>query len=110
VAEYARVVKARLPNGAVVPVEARASGDPETDVALRDVMSFEGVANSITSIADAMTSALEHIKPDKASVEFGVDVTVESGALTGLIVKGTGGATLTITLEWASATAENEPS
>jgi hypothetical protein len=40
------------------------------------------------------------VRPDRGTVEFGIDVGVESGALTALVVKGTGTATLKVTLEW----------
>ena len=49
-----------------------------------------------------MSEALARVKPDHATVEFGVDASVEAGGLTALIVKGTGSATLKITLEWGS--------
>ena len=40
------------------------------------------------------------VKPDKFSVTFGLEIAVESGELTALIVKGTGKANLEITMEW----------
>jgi len=53
-----------------------------------------------------MTAALARVKPDKAIVEFGVDVAVEGGGLTALLVKGKGTATLTVTLEWVAGVGE----
>ncbi|MGE5636930.1 MAG: CU044_2847 family protein [Nocardioidaceae bacterium] len=88
--------------GRLVAMEAR-NVSPEQPVGIRDVLSFEGVAESIQAVAERVTAALEQAKPDKAAVEFGVDVGVESGALTGLIAKGTGSATLKVTLEWERA-------
>lgn len=97
------VVKAKLPDGTIVPLETRGSGDPEVDVGIGDkVFSFEGVSKSVESVASAMTATLAKVKPDKATVAFGVDVSVESTGLTALIVKGAGTATLTITLEWGA--------
>ena len=40
------------------------------------------------------------MQPKKATVEFGVEVTVKSGKLTALIVEGEGKGNLKITLEW----------
>jgi hypothetical protein len=40
------------------------------------------------------------VQPKKATVEFGVEVTVKSGKLTALIVEGEGKGNLKITLEW----------
>jgi hypothetical protein len=74
--------------------------DPETDVALLRNRSFDGVVDSIRAITNQLTVALQEVKPDKASLEFGVDIGVEAGQLTALLVKGSGSATLKITLEW----------
>jgi hypothetical protein len=107
------LVKADLGNGRVIQVEARTSGDaasltgdPEADVGILDkirnqeALAFDGVTGSIEAIADRVTAALRSAQPKKAAVEFGIDVGVESGGLTGLLAKGTGSATLKITLEW----------
>ncbi len=93
------LVKVDMGDNRIVPVEV-SNLAPEQPVGIRDVLSFDGVAESIEAVAERVTTALQHVKPDRATVEFGVDVGVESGALTGLIVKGTGNATLKVTLEW----------
>jgi hypothetical protein len=93
------LVKVDLGDGRVVAVEAH-NVSPEKPVGIADVLPFEGLSKSIEAIAERMTAALERSRPDRATVEFGVDVGVEAGALTALIVKGTGTATLKVTLEW----------
>lgn len=93
------LVPVRLDDGTDIFVEVRNPGGAEQNVSRGD-LKFKGVENSIKSIAERVTAALVTVKPDKATVEFGVDVAVESGALTGLLAKGTGGATLKVTLEW----------
>jgi hypothetical protein len=92
------VVRSKVGNE-MVQIEVR-STDPEVDVGIGDVLSFEGLAKSIEAITQSMNAVLQRVEPRRASVEFGVDVGVESGGLTALIVKGTGAATLKITLEW----------
>jgi hypothetical protein len=105
-----QVVKAKLPDGTVVRLEARTVGSIQEDVsALSDALKFEGVVQAVESISTAMTTALARVKPDKATVEFGVDVAVEAGGLTALLVKGTGTATLTVTLEWESGSGPAPP-
>jgi hypothetical protein len=47
---------------------------------------------------------LQKVKPSKATVEFGVEISAESGNLTTLIVKGGGKVHLNITLEWSGQT------
>ena len=41
-----------------------------------------------------VTETLDKIKPDKASANFGVELAVEAGNLTALIVKGWGKSTI----------------
>jgi hypothetical protein len=106
------LVRADLGNGRVIQVEATPSGltgtgDPETDVGVldalrgREALSFDGVTEAIEAIASRVTDALTSAKPEKATVEFGVDIGVEAGGLTGLLAKGSATATLKITLEWS---------
>jgi len=64
--------------------------------------SFSNVTKAITSVAKEIAGAIESAKPKKASVEFGCDLAIESGQLTALIVKGSGTASLKVTLEWGS--------
>ena len=100
------LVKVDMGGGRLVTMEVR-NVNPDRPVGIRDVLSFDGVAESIESVAGRVTAALDRVKPDSASVEFGVDVGVEAGALTGLIAKGTGNATLKVTLEWKGTPAES---
>jgi hypothetical protein len=80
--------------------------DPERNVSIlgrrKDQKPFEldDVGRSIASIAQTVTGALVQIAPDEAEVEFGVDIGVESGQLTSLLVKGTATATLKVRLLW----------
>lgn len=94
------VRRAKVGSDHVILVEARSSGNPEEDVGLRDLLAFDGVEESIKTISQRVTSALKTANPDRASVEFGIDVTVDSGGLTGLLAKGSGAATLKVTLSW----------
>ncbi len=100
------LVKVDLGDGRVIAVEAH-NVSPERPVGIGDVLSFDGVTDSIEAIAKRMTAALDRVRPDRATVEFGIDVGVESGMLTALVVKGTGTATLKVTLEWQHAEPTN---
>jgi hypothetical protein len=92
------LIPVTLANGAKIRVAATVLGGEE-DVAFK-LLSFDEVTKTIEGIADSLQTALQKIKPKKASVEFGLEIGVESGALTTLLVKGSGTATLNITLEW----------
>jgi hypothetical protein len=106
--EDRQIVKAEVGGGRTIQLEARTAGSPEADVGIGKVRSFQDVVADIESIADGFTEALKRVKPQKAALEFGVDIGVESGALTALIVKGTGTATLKVTLEWEAASATSD--
>ena len=94
------VRRAKVATDHVILVETRSSGDREEDVGARDLLAFAGVEESITTISQRVMAALRSAQPDRASVEFGIDVAVEAGALTGLLAKGAGAATLKVTLSW----------
>ncbi len=105
------IVRVRLPNGAVAHVEATVFGDPvaaaiapvgeeeERRIALTE-HSFDGVLKTVEGMAGAVWSVLKKVSPDKASAEFGFEVGIENGQLTGLFVKGSGKGNLKLTLEW----------
>jgi len=70
-------------------------------VKLADGTTFKiEVTQALEGIVLAIAGTLEKVKPDKASVKFGMEVGVEAGALTAMIVKGTGKGNLEIALEW----------
>jgi Trypsin-co-occurring domain 1 len=96
------VRRAKVGTDHVILVEARSSGGSEEDVGVGDLLAFEGVEKSITTISQRVTAALKAANPDRASVEFGIDLAVESGGLTGLLAKASGAATLKVTLSWGS--------
>jgi hypothetical protein len=91
-------VEVKFANGATAYFETSAVGGEE-EVAF-DIRSFEGVLDAIEGVSQSVLAAVGKVKPSKASVEFGVEVAMESGQLTALIVKGEGKANLKITLEW----------
>jgi hypothetical protein len=91
--------------------------DPEHDTSILDLFragndqseghafSFDDVTSSVTALAGAMTRALQAIAPDEGEIEFGIDIGVESGQLTSLLVKGSGNATLKVRLLWKNDSA-----
>lgn len=92
------VVETKLADGTSIYVEATRLGG-ETDVA-RAIPSFDGVTASVTRIATTLKDALREVECHRASMQFGLEIGLESGELTALLVKGTGTANLTITIEW----------
>lgn len=93
-----RIVPVTLPNGQIVQVEATAH--EALEAVGFEAKKFDGVIGAIEGIAMAVQQALAKVKPAKATVEVGLEVGVESGQLTALLVKGSGKANLKVSLTW----------
>jgi hypothetical protein len=79
--------------------EVTDAGGPQT-VGLDDVLSFEGVRSTVSAICGELVKAWEAVKPTEATVAFALRLTAKSGKLTGMLVEGSGEASLNITLTW----------
>ena len=90
-------VPVQLPNGAIVKVEVTKSG--REDVSF-DPKQFQPVADAIEGVVQMIAAPIQKVRPKKATVKFGMELAIESGQLTAIIVKGSGKANLEITLEW----------
>ena len=92
------IVTVKLPNDKNVKIEATLLRSEE-EVGSKD-LSFKDVSDVIEGIAEAFVAPLRHIQPTKATVKLGLELAVESGKLTTLIVKGSSKANLELALEW----------
>ena len=98
-------IPVKLPNKAVIHIEATALRGLNTGqevVDLQQVFSFKAIREAIQGITWQVAHAIESTRPQKASVEFGIDVGVKNGKLTAMLVKGSGKTHLKITLEWGA--------
>jgi hypothetical protein len=100
-AERTEIVRVKLPNGQEVNIEARMLGGPPQISALSESISLKNLTNSIEGIAAVIVNQLQQVKPTKTSVKLGLEVALESGKLTALIVQGSSKGNLEITMEWA---------
>jgi hypothetical protein len=100
------IIPVKFAKDVIVRVESTLLGGEER-VAF-EVASFKEVTDAIEAIAISVVEALRKIKPHKAAVEFGLEIAVESGQLTALLVKGSGKANLKITLEWSQQLPEQD--
>ena len=93
------IVKVKGADDLVIRIEVSrvAGGEEEVASTFPDVTEL---TRAIEGIARTVKDAIDRVKPDKASVEFGIEVGVESGGLTAILVKGSGKANLKVTLEW----------
>ena len=99
-----RVVEVVLPNNTVALVrvaEVDGAGGPAQKAGWKDTFDLDQVSGTLEGIAQAVRSGLEKAKPDKTTVELGIQLAVKSGKLTGLLVEGQADATLKVTLEWS---------
>ncbi len=96
------LVPLRLPNGVVIKMEARTSG--ETDVgalkALVEPIDPDVIGDAICGIAELVKDAISKVKPQKVTAEFSIELGCEAGKLTSLIVGGSSKGGLKIGLEW----------
>ncbi|MBO1346880.1 MAG: hypothetical protein EBE86_005525 [Hormoscilla sp. GUM202] len=93
------IIPLELADGTMVSVEATLRGEQPISDRSRP---FKQVTDTIRAVAKEMLGVVQEAKPDKATIKFGLEVTLESGELTTLLVKGSGKGNLEITLEWGN--------
>ena len=96
-------VPVQLPNGAIAKFQVTSTG--REDVSF-DAKQFQPVADAIEGVVAMLAAPLRKARPKKASVKFGMELAIESGQLTAVIVKGSGKANLEISLEWEAPSKE----
>jgi hypothetical protein len=96
-------IPVQLPNGATIKFEITQTG--REDVGF-DVKQFQPVADAIEGVVQMIATPIQKVRPKKATVKFGMELAIESGQLTAVIVKGSGKANLEITLEWEETSKE----
>ncbi|CAN5171620.1 hypothetical protein BH18ACT4_BH18ACT4_05250 [soil metagenome] len=100
------VVEVTLPNGATALVRAaHADGGAAPRTSFTESFDFDMVGLALGGIADSIKSALARAAPDSVTVNLGLEVAVQAGKLTALLVEGSGTASLNVTLEWHRADA-----
>jgi|SRR5580704_6439181 hypothetical protein len=93
-----RTVSVKTDDGKIIMMEASVRG--EQKVSRLPEFPINSLTVAIEGLAGELAKTIDRVKPKKASIKFGVEVSVESGELTALIVKGGGKGNLEITLEW----------
>ena len=93
------LVTVELDDGTTFLVNARSQGGEE-DVGIGDALKFEAVTKVVGGVAKGLKKTFDTVKPKKATVEFGLEMSLESGELTALLVEDSAKASLKITLEW----------
>ena len=98
-----KIIVVKLSDGTMVKVEATPIGEQRVAYQSRPFKEATAVIKSIThEIAETLQSVKEDIKPDKLSIKLGLEVAIESGQLTALIVKGSSKANFELSMEWSN--------
>lgn len=92
-------IPVQLEDGSTVMVEVSKTGLEDIAINLKP---FSQVTDALEGIVNAIAIPISKVNPRKATVKFGVEIAIESGQLTAVLVKGTSKANLEITLEWGS--------
>lgn len=93
------IIPIEITKDKIIHVQATVIGNTEQDISSR-LPSFKGVVETIEEISSAIAKAIEKVKPHKASVEFGLEIGVESGKITSILMQGSTSANIKIKLEW----------
>ncbi len=97
-----RIVPVQV-GSATLRVEARDLGGPEK-VGILDSLAFTEVTAALEAIGAALARSIATIRPQRATVELGVEVGLEAGQLVALLTKASGKGNLKVTLEWKADT------
>ncbi|MEO0770187.1 MAG: CU044_2847 family protein [Cyanobacteria bacterium J06649_4] len=90
-------ISLELEDGRIVQVEVEDTGRSNVSIERR---AFKEAMENLEGVIEALTSTINKVRPTKASVKFGVDIGIESGQLTAVIMKGSSKANIEITMEW----------
>lgn len=93
------LVEVKLPDGSIIHVQAIDLGG-EQKIAFK-TPELTTLVPRIEGIARTLAEVWKKVKPQKATVEFALQLAVESGQLTALLMQGSTEANLKICLEWS---------
>lgn len=91
------LVSVDLGDGVTAQVEVIDTGREKVGAG---ALPFDSIAKTIAKISQVIAAPLQTVKPNKATVKYGLAIGIEQGSLVAAIVRGTGTANLEVTLEW----------
>ncbi len=96
-----QIVPVQLSDGTVINVEATPMGEQRVAFQNRPFSEITTIVRSLTAdLAEALQTIKREVAPKKINVKLGLEIGMESGQLTALIVKGVGKANLELSMEW----------
>jgi hypothetical protein len=96
------LVPVELANGTTIYVRSTVTVADADDFRGEDMPSLRKVGEAIEGVAQDLFGSIQKVKPDKASVELGFEISGTAGIP--ILAQGTATANVTVTLEW-----EEEP-
>lgn len=100
-----RMVSVDLEDGGTLVVVAERHG-PEMVSNNAIIAKLSGVTDAIEKVSRNVLAAVKAASPSAATVELGFGLAVEAGQLVALFGKGSGEASIKVTLEWSKAGSE----
>ncbi len=98
-----KIIPLELSDGTIVKIEVTAIGEQQISSPKQLFSEATTAIRSITSEVAGMLREIQgEIQPDKVSVKIGLEIAIESGQLTTLIVKGASKANFEISMEWTN--------
>ncbi|GAA2611282.1 CU044_2847 family protein [Paractinoplanes durhamensis] len=95
------VIEVQLPTGQIIL--ARVDDDGPADVGAHDArwkLAMDDLQATVEGVTETVAAALERVRPDAVSLEFGLELSVKTGKLTSILAEGSGKASLKLTLSW----------
>ncbi len=98
-AERTTRIPVQLPNGMNAAIEV-AQVSAQEDVSFIPQKPLLEIGQMLEGVVQAVYEPIQKVAAKKVMIKFGIELAVESGQLTAVIVKGSGKANLEISLEW----------
>ncbi|MFC0846187.1 MULTISPECIES: CU044_2847 family protein [Streptomyces] len=107
-AAMAQVREIELPGGAVVLARVSTAGgyaadDDDVGVIEKAVAKVERLGELIEGVGRSVLDAAAAVRPDEASVSFGIELSAKAGAAVAILADGEAKASIQVTLTWRSA-------
>lgn len=86
-----------LDDGSTLLVEVEQSGEVQVSVSN---FRLDDILDPVQSLSRKMAALAKSISPDEFTAEFGLSFALEAGRLSALLVKGSGEASIKVSLKW----------
>ncbi|WP_433059867.1 CU044_2847 family protein [Dactylosporangium sp. CS-033363] len=96
----AELVRATLPDGQEIWLKAESLSDSPQDIGIAASLPIEGFVEILNGVTTNVRAGLERLRPDEASVEFGIEFSLGSGGVVAALAGISGKASVKVTAVW----------